>query len=264
MKDLVVMAVLDSGFIDWKSLSDSNVGKSKGNTIIWSKDQIPSLSELAGGEEGEIKFTINVKPFSEDDLGKKFEISSYAQFSIGNAEDFKENADNHSNMITSKINSDLNLKEELRYFSEDNEPVGTGPLPPRVGETTSFRVSWTISNNLHELGNLQIELNLPKYVVWSGKERTSIGTINYDSAANKIIWQIGRLPLTVYKADAEFSISITPQEGDRDKIIVLLPGSKVSAVDSETNANIERTTKAKTTRLEDDDIASMNNDGIIK
>jgi len=198
------------------------------------------------------------------DLGKNFQVKNYIQFSIGNIEDFKENIDNRSNTVINKINSDLTLKEEVRYFNEDNIPVGGGPLPPEVGETTSFKVYWVLTNNLHELREAKVEVSLPDYVSWDNKNRTSVGTVSYDGSNHKVIWQIGRLPITVYRADAEFNISITPREEDINKIMVLLSGSGISAVDNETGGFINRKTGAKTTKLEDDEIASLNSDGRVK
>ena len=46
--------------------------------------------------------------------------------------------------------------------------------------------------------------------------------------------------------------------------MILMPGSKATAVDSATGATLEKTTAAKTTKLEDDDIAQRNNDGIVR
>jgi hypothetical protein len=264
MKDLVLMAVIDGDLLDWKSLSDENKGTKKNNAITWSKLEVPMLNELNPGQEGEIKFSIKVLPFDENDLGKKFEIKSYAQFSIGNADELKENTDNQSNVIINKINSDLSLDEQLRYFDDDNMPVGTGALPPKVGETTTLRVYWTVKNNLHEMESAKVEAILPAGVDWFDKSRVSVGTISYDSASRKVTWQIGRLPIYVYRADAEFSISITPQEDDRGRILVLLPGSKIEAVDTETKATLSKSSQPKTTRLEDDTIAGLNNDGMVR
>lgn len=264
MKDVVIMAVLESELLDWTTLEDRNSGREKGNLIIWSKTEVPELAELEPGAEGEIAFSINVLPFREMDLGKKFEISSYAQFSIGDIEDQTENEDNRSNTIINKINSDLSLVEQVRYFNEDNIPVGSGPLPPKVGETTSFKVYWEINNNLHELNGTKVEVNLPAHVSWNDKSRASVGSVYYDGANHKVIWDIGRLPTSVYKADAEFNISITPSDDDKDKILVLLPGSAVSATDTETKASISKTSSARTTKLEDDEIAGMNNDGRVE
>ncbi|MFA4833435.1 MAG: hypothetical protein WC619_01135 [Patescibacteria group bacterium] len=266
MKDVVLMAVLESDFLNWKTLKEENNGREKGNSLTWTKEEIPALAELEPNKEGIIDFSIDIVSLEETQAmaSRSFQIKSYVQFSIGNSEEFKENLDNRSNTIINKINSDLSLKEEVRYFSADNVPVGNGPLPPKVGETTSFKVYWTLGNNLHELNDAKVEVSLPEDVSWNNKNRTSVGAINYDSDSRKVTWQIGRLPVTVYRADAEFNISITPADSDKNKIMVLLPEARVTAIDSETGGAITSTTKAKTTKLEDDEIAGMSSDGRVE
>jgi hypothetical protein len=264
MRDVVIMAVLESDFLDWTGLKEENGAKEKGNTLIWTKNEIPGLAEIGVEEEGEINFSIPVLPFREMDLGKDFEIKSYAQYSIGETEDEDVGEDNQSNTIVNQINSDLTLEEEVRYFNNDNIPVGTGPLPPKSGETTTFKVYWTVVNNLHELKDLEIEVKLPENVEWNNKVRASVGTIDYISEERKVVWDIGRLPVSVYRADGEFNIAITPESEDVDKILVLMPGSKATAVDTVTDEDIEVSVKPKTTKLEDDEIAQMNNDGRVE
>jgi hypothetical protein len=270
MKDVIIMAILDSGFLDRSTLNDENNGREKGNSIVWTKEEIPGLEELKPDEEGVIDFSLSLVPFEDKYLNysvNEFQVKSYAQFSVGGGEVSSEkegNIDNKSNTIINKINSDLSLKEEVRYFSEDNLPVGNGPLPPKIGQETSFKIYWTLTNNLHELQNTKVEIFLPSYVSWNDKNRTSVGTISYDGSNHKVIWDIGRLPVTVYRADAEFNISITPQDSDKNKIMVLSPGSKASAIDAETQGVVESTTRAKTTKLEDDEIAGMSSDGRVE
>lgn len=263
MKDVVIMAILKSDFLDWTTLSDPYGGIEKGNTIIWSKAEIPELEEVEYNEEGEIKFSINVLPFRESDLGKDYKIESYVQFSVGEKDEVAEDTENKSNAIVNLLNSDLSLDEEIRYFNSDNIPVGSGPLPPKVGENTDFKVYWNITNNIHELNGTKVETSLPANVFWVGKERTSVGSVYYDSENHKIIWDIGRMPVSVYRADAEFSVGVNPGEEDRNKIMVLLSGSQVSAKDIETEEDLVIKTQPKTTKLEDDEIAQMSNDGIV-
>lgn len=272
MKDVIIMAVLESGILDWGSLSDANKGKMSGNAISWSKQEIPALASLKQNDEGIIDFSVKILPFDklavggELDMTKKYEVRSYAQFSIGQSAagdgQRETTEDRRSNIIVNKINSDLRLKEEVRYFNEDNIAVGSGPLPPKVGEATSLKVYWKLTNNLHELTDLRVEVSLPAYVGWDNKSRAAVGTIEHDSVNHKVVWDIGRLPITVYETDAEFNISITPAEADRNKIVVLLPGTKVAAMDNETQSAIEKPMPAKTTKLEDDDIAES--DGIVE
>ena len=103
---------------------------------------------------------------------------------------------------------------------------------------------------------------LPDYVDWNEKERATLGDVSYNDSLHAIVWDIGRLPITVFAANAEFSIKVSPTEEDKNKIMVLLPGSKASAMDAETNAEIKKSTNAQTTKLEGDEIGK--GDGIVE
>jgi len=264
MKDVVIMAALSSDFLNWNTVKDKHNGQKKKGIITWTKNEVPELANLEANKEGTIDFTINVSNFSTNDLGKNFAVKSYAQFSIGNSDELKGGSDNKSNEINSKINSDLGFKEQIRYFDEDNVPVGDGPLPPQVGQKTSLKVYWKITNDLHELNNLQVEYPLPPSVSFDERAQATVGSINYDSANNKVVWVIGRLPLTVYSASAEFNIAVNPSDSNRNKIMVIGSGSTISALDIETQETITQTSRVQTTKLDDDDIAGLNNDGRVQ
>jgi hypothetical protein len=268
MKDLVIMAVLDSEFLDWNSLKDSNNGRVSRKTISWSSQEIPTLKELAPGEGGEIKFSIKIDDFDKMNFGQNLEVKSYAQFSIGNIEELEEEGDkltdNRSNIIINKINSDLMLEEKLLYFDDDNIPVGSGPLPPVVGETTSFKYYWNLSNTLHELRDIKIELPLPTYVIWENNFNISAGNIMFDPVTNKVFWTLSRWPLGIEDVKINFSVSVTPTESEYNKIMILSSGASLEATDIDTGAIINKKTEAKTTRLEDDSIAGFSNDGRIR
>lgn len=265
MKDVVIMAVLEGDFLDWASLEDEAGAEEKGNTLTWTKNQIPKLALVDKHEEGTIDFSINVMDAGQVEPGQEYELKSYVQFSVGGSEDgARISEDNKSNEIINLINSDLSLEEQLRYFNEDNITVGNGPLPLRIGEKTSFKVYWSITNNLHELNEVSVEASLPEYVSWDNKNRTNVGAVSYDEERHRVVWDIGRLPLTVFRADAEFNVSVIPRDEDLNTIIVIKPGSKISAVDSETGDKIEKITDVKTSKLEDDEISQKTNDGVVR
>lgn len=268
MKDLVIMVILDSNFLNWNSLKDLNNGKVSRKTVSWTFKEISNLKELNPGQEGEIKFSIDVADFKKIEFGQNLEIKNYAQFSIGNISDFQEESerlsDNYSNTIINKINSDLSFKEEVLYFNEDNIPVGSGPLPPVVGEKTSFKYYWTLKNSLHELRDIKIELPLPAYIIWENNFNINAGNINFDPTNNKVIWTLSRWPLGIDKINIDFDVSIIPTEAEYNKIIILSSGSNLEAIDVETNSMINKRTEVKTSKLEDDNIAILNNDGRVR
>lgn len=267
MKDLIIMAVLESDFLDWSSLKDLNGGRVNRKTISWTSKEIPELKELDPGQEGFIDFSIKISSFKEVSYGQELKVDSYAQFTIGNLEELGDEiriSDNKSNVVSNMINSNFSVIEEIRYFDDNNIPVGSGPLPPKVGEKSSFKVYWTIKNSLHELKDLQAELFLPDYVIWENKFNLTTGEINYDLIDHKVSWNLGRLPLGIDEIKIDFDISITPNDFEYNKILILLPGSSFKSFDIETNSDIIKKTDIKTTKLEDDLIAGLSSDGRIK
>lgn len=265
MKDVVIMAVIDGDLINWNTIDDKSSGAVSGNTVSWSKEEIPELLSLQPGQEGTIDFSLKTKNVKEPETGKVYQVSSFAQFNVGSGLPADSESDNKSNAVVNKINSDLKFSEQVKYFNDDNIAVGSGPLPPKAGEKTSYKVYWNITNNLHELKNLQVETVLPDYIEWDGKNRASAGSVYYDDNSRKVVWQIGILPLSAYQIDAEFSIAINPSENQRNQVVVLLAGSAAKAVDSATESEINIESKPKTTKLEDDEIAGgANGDGRVE
>lgn len=262
LNDIVLMAILKSDFLDWSTLNINKKGLISDNSISWTKEQIPELSSLAPGAEGVIDFSIKIRPYNDNDLGKSFNILSYAQFNINNRQNSLN--DNKSNSIITKINSDLNLVEKVLYFDDNNTPVGFGPLPPKVNQRTSVRVYWTINNNLHELGETKVSVKLPSYISFDGNNNVSQGSLSFDPNTRVVTWMIGNLPVSTYQSQAEFNISVTPNENQRNSLLVLLPGSTASAIDLETKSVLDKKVNSKTTKLEDDDIASLNNSGLVE
>lgn len=259
-KDAVLMAVVDGYFLDLSSINADKNGEIQNGKIVWTKQEFPALAEIKPGDEGEINFSVKLKNYQESDFGNKLEVSAYSQYGIDN-KTVAEN--NKSNVIVTKLNSDLVLSEQIRYFDDDNAPVGSGPLPPKVGEKSSFKVYWTVKNNLHELSGASVVLNLPAQVSWDNSVNAGAGNLYYDNSRHAVVWNIGRLPVSVYQVDASFSISVTPSAADEDKILILSPGSVITALDNETQSSITKKTSPKTTKLEDDDIAGLNNSGRV-
>lgn len=262
LKNIAISAVIDSSFVEWSTLEAESNGKLKNSIITWTKDEAPALAEIKPGQEGDLSFSVKLKKFSSSDLGTNFSIKSYAQFNVDSNTSNSEF--NRSNVINSSLNSDLNFSEKILYFNEDNLPVGEGPLPPKVGEKTSLRVYWRLNNTLHELDKTKVSLSLPPNTSFEGRVKVQAGSIYYDQASNQVIWDLGRIPLSVAAVEGEFNLSLIPTANDKNKILIISPGSTVSAIDLENNSEIKLSAAPKTSKLEDDDIASLSNSGKVQ
>lgn len=262
LQDIVLMAVLEGDWLDWKSVKETAGGKIKNNTIIWTKEELPALATLESGASGELNFEIAIQDYTPDKLGDKTAIESYAYFTLG-GQSVGLN-DSKSNLVITKINSDFQFKEKVLYFDENNMPVGSGPLPPVVGQETGVRVYWNLENNLNELKGARVVAVLPDYINFAGARNTSWGSLNFDPGTRFVTWDLGDLPLSTYQAQAQFDLTLVPSEEQRNTLLVILPGSNAQALDAETGIILTASVNAKTTKLEDDDIAALSNSGVVQ
>ena len=169
----------------------------------------------------------------------------------------KQNITTSANEVVSKISTNLILETEARYFTDELIKVGSGPLPPKVFETTTYVVYFRLSNTLNEADNLEVTTTLPADVIWTNQANTSVGNKpTYNPNTREVKWILNRLPAgagTVFaKPEASFEVAITPKESDADKIFVLTRTTALSARDTFSNAAILKTARFLTTELLDD------------
>jgi hypothetical protein len=262
LKDVRLVASLQGNWLDWSSLKDKEQGQVSGQTIIWSKKELPELALLKPGASGSINFSIKLKDWDNGNKADSGQITSYIYYQTGENDLSKPSDNQKSNTIINQLNSDFSFQEAVMYFNEDNIAVGSGPLPLVVGETTNLKVYWQLKNTIHDLRDISIIADLPDYVTWAGKDNVPTGQIRYDQDKHQVIWRLDRLPVDDEAAIGQFSIGITPRADQQNQIIILLPGSTATAIDNATQGNLEVTGPAKTSRLEDDQIAQTN--GLVK
>ncbi len=186
---------------------------------------------------------------------KDFEIKSSASVKIGKIGEETKEETITSNEINFKVNSDLFFETAARYFNDDNIAVGTGPLPPEVGKTTTYRIFWKVANSLHELENLKVSTVLPENIIWSNKSEIDAGEIKFDEATREVSWALNRIPLDIKELGVNFEITVTPAEADRGNLMTLISGSTLQVTDKSTGGAISKTGGALTTNLDGDPMA---------
>lgn len=157
-----------------------------------------------------------------------------------------------SQPLTVTLNSDTSFSAQSRYYTPDGAPVGVGPLPPKVGEMTTYELVWTIGNALHALEDVRISATLPASAEWGGTTATDMGVLTYDQASRTISWNITDLPVLSSAATATFTVQVTPEDDDIGEFVKLLSGSAFRSTDSVTNSSIQLTAGTLSTECEGD------------
>lgn len=112
----------------------------------------------------------------------------------------------------------LQFAAEAHYYSTTGVQFGYGPLPPKVGQTTGYRIFWILKNNNKAYHGVTVEAVLPAAVTWASNGSVSLGQpLHYDEASRKVSWQIGELSGNNQYVTASFEVTITPTPADAGK-----------------------------------------------
>lgn len=253
-------------FIDWSKITDDNHGQFSDNQINWTSNEISELTSLDAGEEGVIDFKIKLKSYQElEEQIKKISSTDYkivSQASLQGENSSATQSDGQtlpiilkSNQITTRILSNATFAAQARYFNDDNIAVGSGPLPPKVGQITKYRIYWTIGNSLHELENITITANLSPNIDFSNRTNAAQGEISYSSSSRAVNWTVKSIAAKAGEIEADFEVEVTPREEDLNKIISLLGQSTLTATDKQNNFPLTLNAKPFTSNLDGDPIA---------
>ncbi len=263
LKDVTLSAALPSEpegktILDWVSLKDELAGKRSGSTISWTKKELPALALLAKGDKGEIGFSVQLvrKPFA-DARSSTYAVHAVASALIGKAGNVTGSRQVDTAPFDVRLQSDTSFQAYGRYFTEDGTPIGTGPLPPKVGQPTVYRVTWVVQNSLHELTDLTATTILPQGVKWTGVNRTvEAGSLSFDETGRKATWRLNRLPTSVKSVTISFDVEVTPEAEDAGKIIDITGDNRLEGFDKDVGSVILKTAPSIGTDLLGDENAS--------
>ncbi len=245
IKDMGLQLKVESGLVDWNNIINTNNGKIVGGTVTWDSNGLPALKSVKPGDEGEVQIRVSVKepPLAKTTGDKNYSIISQAKAVSANVVDLEGGSLSvDSNSITTKINSKISLRSEGRYYSDEYAAVGSGPLPPQVGQKTTYVIYWYLENSGNEVQNMAVTTVLPEWVIWQNISKVTAGSISYDSTTRTVTWSINKLPPQVGQLipelAANFSISVTPTSSDVGKLLILTGKSLGTGVDSFTGQTL--------------------------
>lgn len=249
---------IDSRAVDLASVA---VGKgffsSSEGVITWNSASLPALESLPARAEGSLEFSLQVKDrlpvsnFSD----KNFTILTTAKIDSFNVPLALSGTQlSGQSQLTVKINSKLSLA--MKGYYSDRLLPNSGPLPPRVGQKTTYTIYWQVLNISNDVSGVVVEAFLPSYVRWEGKIYPANENIKYDLASGKVTWTIGALPaatgvLTPVRQVA-FQVGFVPSVGQAGNMAVIVQPANLSGQDNFTGASLASVTDELKSNMPDD------------
>jgi hypothetical protein len=246
MADLNFQFLVLNSQISFKSskISDLELQWKRENEIwkieINNLEQIPALGLLKPKEGGRINLKINLPEdpqisWQNEILKIKIEV----EVVLPELENQKIKFT--SKTIEIKIQSKLLLRAEARYYDDNYQIIGAGPLPPKVGQKTLYRIYWFLENTTNEVKNIQIKASLPQEVSFLSLPSTGPGILSFDPISREVTWSIDKISPWQTDFQAAFQISLEPTVDQVGKTLVLLGPTTLEAQDqfTKTTLNLE-------------------------
>jgi hypothetical protein len=267
LSNVIVTEKLASPVLDYTTLSlPGGSYDQNSQTITWKASDIPDLASLAPGQGGDIKFSVNVKSVipvaSAND--QNFVISSLARIDSPDIPTpLAGNKIVSGNQMDIKLNSKLIL-DVKGYHNEPNAAiVNAGPLPPAVGQETTYTLHWRIANVSNAVSNAQVAAMLPTGVTYTGKIYPADARLVYNSRTNALVWNVGNVSagtgILTAPEEVIFQVAITPSPNQVNSQPPLLSASTLTAHDDFTGQDLKAAGGAKNTELQEDPTTAAGN-----
>lgn len=264
LSQLVLKAYLQGEMFDFKTLKleeKSGFFDSLRDVITWSAAGVPSLALLLPGESGEVGFNLSIRrSFSINDFNdKNFQISARAELETFNVPpQFNLEKLKIEKILTSKINSKVVLRAKGYYNETSAEISNSGPIPPRVNQTTTYTIHWQITNTSNDLENVQVTAVLPQGIEWRNVH-TSLkkgAQLEYNERTRQIFWKIDRVPAAtgflIPAYELVFQVALRPSITQLGVTPVLIDESSLEGKDIFTGETLGSYSSAIATNLPHD------------
>lgn len=226
-------------------------------SITWKASDIPELANLEPGKSGQIRFSLPIlnKFPIESENDKNFTLTTTAKIDSPDVP-----TPVGSNKIISSSTMDLKLNSKIilesKGYYTDQKMTNTGPMPPMVGEETTYTMHWFVTNVNNDVSDVKVVSSLPTGVKWKGKAQPESENITYNERTNQITWEVGRMKNGVGvlsdKREVYFQIGFIPQTNQVDSQPVILNESVLTAKDLFTTEELRSVAEQKTTSLMED------------
>jgi len=159
------------------------------------------------------------------------------------------------------VTTPFHLTSNVRYYTPSGDQIGIGPVPPRVGETTKFWVSWRLSATTADLSNFFVHASLPPGVLFTGRQALPQGG-QLSGQNGQVVWQLPFVPASNEGVTANFEIAFTPTRKMRGMVPQLLGPGTATAMENRTQTIVHTGTDALDTNLIGDERAK--NKGTVR
>jgi len=253
--------------LDKDSIAPDDNGQydSQSSKVVWSLVNRAGLREFAPGEGGQVFLRFASLPSSSltaDSRDIRLNIFMTG-VPVGVA---------GQNMVTINETRIVRISSQVNFSARALRTLGPfanrGPIPPKVGEETTYSAVFSVGNTQNDLVNAKVTARLGQGVSWIGASSFTTENISYDDSTNTVTWNMGTLSSdTGFSSEVRelaFQVALTPTLGQIGTAPSLVTSIVFSGQDRGTSQIVTVNNPPLTTRLVNDPSFIQGDDIVVK
>lgn len=251
LSDTILTLTLNGIAFDAQSLKlPAGAYDTRTKTITWSSASVPELKNLRPQQTGEVHFSFKV--LRADRFPKTGADSSQpainATAAINSASSAIRGVSGEAGVRTESILSvatDGTLALDAFYDDGRLGLTSSGPLPPEVGQTTTYTVRVRAGSTLNGLEDVTIPLQLAEGVTYTGSVYKTKGDVTYNERTGEVIWKLPLIAAGTARIlpaeEMHIQIAITPAPAQREQEVIVVKKLSLQGTDSFTDSAVAST-----------------------
>ncbi len=253
---------INGNAVNKAAIASQNGGTVAGNRVTWDLTNISGQHELAPGENNTVAFAFASLP--QNMIGLNSEIG--LEFILSGTPVSGENDIVVSEKRTVKIASQVTLASQVTHTV--GAFTNTGPIPPKVGQETSYAIAWSLRNTQSDISNAKVTAKLGPGVKWVRASSIASEEIGYDQKTNTITWNLETLStgsgFSAPTREVSFQVILTPTAAQVGSSPTLVNSMIFTGYNSTTGSTVNLSSPSLTTKMPQDPAFIQGDDIVVK
>ena len=204
---------------------------------------------------------MNVDQVASSTLSLTWQVQDGAQPVTGGSATYAVTSGSSSSTSQPFSSGTFPLSASARYYSSTGDQLGVGPLPPQVGQQTTYWIAFTLGPTDGRLSAFDLHATLPTGVKATGKYAAPTAA-SFTTKDNTIEWRAPELSaIGAPGITFAFEVGFTPSKTQVGSVAPLLSKATAQA-STDDGRTLSATSTAVTTDLIDD--AKASGKGVIQ
>lgn len=254
LKDAIVNVAFEGISFDAQTLGLSGVGSYNPATrsISWSAATVPELAVIQPQQEGKLRYSFRILatdqfPSAGDNVKNHVLVTTATVDSPDLPAPVGQPRQVISDRAVLSVGTDLILEATALYDDGRLGLTSVGPLPPQVGQTTSYTLRFRIGTTLNDVSDLSLTAVLPDGVRYTKNNYMTAGELQFNERTGELVWTLLLMDALTGRAsphqELHVQVEIAPGEDIRGQAVSLLNKVELHGVDQFTDEAVSSVLK---------------------